>query len=308
MSEFEYVHGKRGEWDRRNGWNKIYVDTLLITENQLHPYIQYISRLKGTPIKTAGPIYFQKEAVFPRDKLKEIVENPVTRSLEKAEYVVINKSHLLSLIDKGYYKRYWKQSDNTWLDDYSYITPGTEVIDCKPGDNDHRNFKIIEKIDQKKIIFDDYLSSLVPRNIEVAEDRFNSIQRMLSCSDKQSIKVGIQILCQLDYKRFETEVLLLLNKNIENIRRWQCQHIVLFKSLIKTVERDYPDWDTPDKLKFTLALLERNQKNSVALQYINEYFNDIHKLSSGSYQISIIEQQIAEKLKENELDLQGKKV
>lgn len=306
MNEFVLEKGKRGEWGRNNGWTKSYAETLLITKDQLEPYIQYVKKLKGTTIKTDGPIYFQKEAVFPRDKLKEIVTNPVTRSLEKAEYVVVSKDVLLGLIDKHYYKRYWKQfSDGTYNDDYSTTAQAIEVVDFKPGDNDHRNIKILEKIDQKKIIFDGYLSSMVPRTIEVEEGRFNSIQRMLSCADKQSIKVGIQILCQLDYKKFETEVLLLLNKNIENIRKWQCQHIVLFKSLIKTVERDYPNWDTHDKLKFTLALLERNQKNSVALQYINEYFNDIHKLSSGNYQISIIEQQITDKLKENELDLQG---
>lgn len=302
----EFEKGKTKVWQWQ-GSKEIEIE--LATKEQVEEYQQLAEEITSSKITTKGKIYFQKQAVFPRVKLKEIVDNQVTRKIENAEYIVVNKEMLDKAFSGLWYTSFYKEAGDThWTDAYPRPTSALHIKDLLSlyrFSNTGDFMKILSKSSGKKFIFDEDLGQLIPRNIEVKGDLYEKLHKMLSSKDKQSIKIGVELLSNLNYNEYEPEILMLLNRNIRNIRTYQTGHIVAFKSLIKAVQKDYPKWDTEDKLSFILNLLEKNQRSRKALEYINEYFNEVHPLSYGqSYQISIIDEKIKKLVEENELAIQ----
>lgn len=298
--------GKKNVYNWSNGtYNQVQEDVKLATRQQIEEAKNMLAKIKSTNITTEGKIYFQKQAVFPRNRLKDVVDNQVTRKIENAEYVVIN-TELTREILKKTWARPWTKGpvDLFWTENYFPVGGQVkeEFVDSNYNSNLFYVMDFLDSIGDKKVILDEDLGALIPREVEIKGDLVNKLHKMLGSKDKATIKVGVQILSNLDYNKFDIETVLILNKNIQNIRAYQAHHTVVFKSLIKTVERDFPDWDTGNRLEFILSLIEAKPESQLAIQYLGEYLNEVYPLSEGkSFQINIIEEIAKEKLSELEV-------
>lgn len=241
-------------------------------------------------IKFGDKIYFHKSAEFPRHKFKDIMNNPITRKIEAADYVVIGKSTLIYSLGRLWPRRFWRDNGN-WYDGpvNKSTTTGEFLGPDWRGSRDHiTTLQNAEGLIGKKVIFDNTLNKLVPREVNISENLFERLTKMLSCQDKQSVKVGVEILNNLNYDEYRTEVLMLLNQNYDNIRKHGACYGVLFKSLIDVVSKDCPHWNSGNRLGFSLGLLEGDSSNETLRKGVEEYLSSIHNLKSGRYRIDIV--------------------
>lgn len=303
-----YEEGIRKHYKYIIGGGSQFVDvkTKLITEEERKKYIDLVTNIESCNITTTGSVYFQKQAVFPRAELKKIVSNPVTRKIERSEYVILNKEYCLRTLNRAYTGNWIKSnpSDAYWVPGYNSITI-RRFLDTSDPKSFEEVLTLIDNCEGKKIVLDDELNTLVPRELDIKGDLYNKLNKMLGSGDLNTIKVGVQLLSNLNYNEYEGEILLLLNQNIQNIRGHKCGTTVAFKSLIKTVERDYSSWDTGDKLTFILNLVQKKQNSPTTIKCINDYFNEVAPLTQGqSYQITIIDTLIREKIEQDGMEIQ----
>jgi len=307
MSKLGIEKGYRCAWGYGAKGHQKGTETVdLIPEKTIKYYQNRIPQWKGVDISKILPhekIYFTKDALFPRHKLKEIVSNDVTRKIENADYIVINKEALSDSIERAYANN-WYFDGTDWVEYQLNTTTGQKIgkfADNRWNKNLVQNFLAVEALENKRLILDEDLGRLIPREVEIKGDLYDKLKKMLCCNDKNSIKVGVEILSNLNYKEFEVETVILLNQSISNIRAHKLGNTVLFKTLIATVEKDYPDYSTGDYLGFILRLVEKSGNNLHTLNLVNDYFNSKHPTAKGSYRISIVEDEIGEKLRNNEL-------
>ena len=116
MIKLETEIGKKTSWTPGNGYVSFGPGVRLVRRSFLDKLVEYVKNIEQAEITTIGAVFFQKEAIFPRHKFKEIYSNPATRNIEKAEYVVINKNAIIEQLSRmGTSMWYLDSATNIWL-------------------------------------------------------------------------------------------------------------------------------------------------------------------------------------------------
>ncbi len=284
-------------WGYNNGqYGKNTEMIFLVPEGEKHSIEKNIIDMKESRISDIKPedkIYFHKSALFPRHKLKDIMSNPVTRKVDRADYVVINRNEVLYKFNRLQGDSFHKDHLGDWVETpwnlrNSVVSTRFVVPARRSGPTEHVDFlRVMEATAGKKIIYDSSLNQLVPRDVDIRGELYEKLDKLLSNNDVANIKIGVDILSNMNYQNNRTEVLLLLNRNFDNIRAWNANHTVMFKSLLDVVTKDYPYWNRSNFLSLALELMEEDRDSKTIQQAVVEHLNRKHTLKKGKYKITI---------------------
>lgn len=259
------------EWDKNE----------IVAESEVKRLKDFYKDIKSSEIDTEGKIFFHEQATFPRRKLKDIVVNKIARDVSDAEFIVINQSYFTKLNIYSYY-RYWN-TNGLWIS-------GGGNGSGLPFSRYEGVLKEVDKFTYdilgKKIIIDSSLVQLLPRETKIEGNFYNTLTKMLGSDQKDDIKIGLQLLTDVNYEDHKSEIALLLNKNIRNITDYQLGYTVMFKSLLEMINRDFPTWRHSENLDFIMNMAG-NSKDKKIMDYVNSYFNQRFPLTGKKYKIIV---------------------
>ncbi len=311
--------------DGASSWEKqpnkfYYVDDLKQVQNKLDS----IKPIPSTQIDDASILYVSKSSQVPRYKIKEFLQTKSTitrtRLYDRASLILYNPKYLPSILvphknitgSTGYLipydefiphidfkpkwttdffliydneKQYFPKLDfNKYKQDKIYILSnyGQQV----ETDNINNVLNILSNDHAQFIKDEEFQIPIQKENIILDQHQYQSLRDMLGSKDKESIRLGTEIMANSNYKESKLFILLLLNEFNNAI--WRISFNTNFKSLISylnctTLYRN-PNW------RLFVSELFKTYKNDDEIQIIKEYvmrrleseFKDIKNVSTFS--------------------------
>jgi len=292
------VTGYKAKYDSTiYGYIKSTETLILVPKDDYKRVYNGIQNLKGENIDNmsdTGKVYFHKSALFPRHKFKEFKKNPITRKLDNADYVVIGKDSLLNRLNRLYSCRLFQDNEGDWVETLSIgMTTNVTGTFIRPGYRDTPTAHIellesSEKLLSKNIILDTDLNSLVPRDVNIRGELFDKLNKMLGSNDQQTVKVGVDILSNMDYNNNRNDILILLNKNFNNMKAYGAVYSVMFKSLLDVVEKDCPQWNDHNQVSFAMMLMENDPDNQQLKDVVIDHLHQYYTPKVGRFNVELI--------------------
>lgn len=268
---------------------------VVLTKKSYEKIVDYCTTIRYGEIEEGGKVYFHKSAIFPRKQFYNMYkDNPICRDPGEAKYIVVGKDMLSRVCH-----RLW--SYNAWDNGREYLENadrgnGKEIpcIHLSYVEKDYP-FPIEELggfIDKLKsdvvFVLDSELGKKLPRENKLTDELIKTMQKMLLSSDRDSVKIGVEMLCSIDYTICAVEIALLMNACLNNIKAWNYIYTVEMKTLMNSLDSDFPSWRYSGDIRFVLEMLAKDPTKTYIGTVVNNWLQGYHKLPEGMlYKLTI---------------------